>query len=106
MRKINTKMIRIFTLLLITIKFVGSAQTNDNIIYIHNSKIKLGVNLDLGGAITYLSETSSTENMINNYDWGRQIQMSFYSGPKPYIPESGQQPQKKWAFLEPAIIES
>ena len=25
--------------------------------------------------------------------------MSFYSGPKPYIPESGQQPHKKWAFL-------
>jgi len=90
---------RIFTLLLVLVQFVSSAQTNENIIYIQNSEIKLGVNLELGGAITYLSETASAENMINNYDWGRQIQMSFYSGPNPYIPESGQQPHDRWAFL-------
>ena len=99
MQKFNIKSIRIFTLLLVLVQFVCSSQTNDNIIYIQNSKIKLGVNLDLGGAITYLSETNSVENMINNYDWGRQIQMSFYSGPKPYIPESGQQPHESWASL-------
>lgn len=98
-KMINKMMNRIFILLMMTITFVGAAQTNDNIIYIQNSKIKLGVNLDLGGAITYLSESSTEENMINNYDWGRQIQMSFYSGPKPYIPESGQQPHKTWASL-------
>jgi hypothetical protein len=28
--------------------------------------------------------------MINSYDWGRQIQMSFYSGPVPYVPEGGE----------------
>tara|TARA_R110002050_G_scaffold300670_1_gene471423 strand:- start:5773 stop:7089 length:1317 start_codon:yes stop_codon:yes gene_type:complete len=86
-----------YTFLLLFI--VGSLQADDNIIYIQNSKIKLGVNLELGGAITYLSKSESDENMINNYDWGRQIQMSFYSGPNPYIPESGQQPHEAWAFL-------
>jgi len=90
---------RFFTLLLIFFQLVCSAQGEDRVIYIQNSNIKLGVNLDLGGAITYLSERASAENIINNYDWGRQIQMSFYSGPKPYIPESGQQPHENWAFL-------
>lgn len=99
MKKINTKSIRVFALFLILAQFVCIAQANDHLIYIQNTKIKLGVSLDLGGAITYLSASDSTENMINNHDWGRQIQMSFYSGPKPYIPESGQQPHEKWAYL-------
>ena len=37
--------------------------------------------------------------MINSHDWGRQIQMSFYSGPTPYIPESGKEPSKTWTFI-------
>lgn len=90
---------RKFSLIVILLGMAVSLQATDKVIYIQNSKIKLGVNLDLGGAITYLSETNSSENMINNYDWGRQIQMSFYSGPNPYIPESGQQPNARWAFL-------
>ena len=90
---------RIFSIVIFFFGFGSSILANENIIYIQNADIKLGVNLDLGGAITYLSETESAENMINNYDWGRQIQMSFYSGPNPYIPESGQQPHEKWAFL-------
>jgi len=90
---------RIFSLIFIFFGFACSLQAKDNIIYIQNDDIKLGVNLDLGGSITYLSKSDTDENMINNYDWGRQIQMSFYSGPNPYIPESGQKPNEKWAFL-------
>ena len=99
MKEFCTKPMRIFIFLLILVQSVCSAQTNDNILYIQNSEIKLGVNLDLGGAITYLSTSEAPKNMINNYDWGRQIQMSFYSGPNPYIPKSGQQPDERWAFL-------
>lgn len=67
--------------------------------YLDNGVIRLGINLDIGGAITYLSESGSDENMINSHDWGRQIQMSFYSGPVPYIPESGKEPSETWKFI-------
>ncbi|WP_300603112.1 hypothetical protein [Niabella sp.] len=65
--------------------------------YIDNGIIRLGIDLNLGGAITYLSEKGKP-NMINNWDWGRQIQMSFYSGPVPYEPE-GKKPHKGWTFI-------
>ena len=57
-----------------------------NVKYIENEYIKLGFNIELGGAITYLAEHGK-ENMINSHDWGRQIQMSYYSGPSPFSPE-------------------
>jgi hypothetical protein len=69
----------------------------DRVSFLDNGTIKLGVNLDLGGAITHLSTTKG-ENLINSHDWGRQIQMSFYSGPVPFAP-GGKQPHKSWAFL-------
>ena len=46
--------------------------------FIDNGIIKLGVSPDLGGAITYISKSKGDENIINNWDWGRQIQMSFF----------------------------
>jgi hypothetical protein len=67
--------------------------------YLDNGTIRLGINLDIGGAITYLSRSGSDENMINSHDWGRQIQMSFYSGPVPYLPESGKEPAESWTFI-------
>ena len=57
---------------------------SENMKYLDNGKIKIGVDLDLGGAITFLAPAGK-KNMINNYDYGRQIQMSFYSGPVPYV---------------------
>ena len=66
--------------------------------FIDNGTIKLGVSKDLGGAITYLSKSGSNENVINNYDWGRQIQMSFFSGPVPYH-EKGQKPKEHWKHI-------
>lgn len=67
--------------------------------YLDNGVVKIGVNLDIGGAITYLSKSGTEENMINSHDWGRQIQMSFYSGPVPYVPANGKQPAKNWTFI-------
>ena len=51
--------------------FVG----DEKVIYIENDSIRLGVNLDLGGAVTYLAE-HGRKNLINSFDWGRQVQMS------------------------------
>lgn len=66
--------------------------------YLDNGVIRLGINLDIGGAITYLSPSGSQANAINSHDWGRQIQMSFYSGPNPYQPP-GTEVNEGWKFL-------
>mgnify|MGYP000999488643 CR=1 FL=1 len=64
--------------------------------YLDNGSIKLGVDLNLGGAITYLSKSGTDANVVNNWDWGRQIQMSHYAGPAPFrVP--GKTPAKAWA---------
>ncbi len=61
-----------------------------------NGTIAIGVDLNLGGAIAYLSKTGADDNIVNNWDWGRQIQMSHYSGPAPFkVP--GKEPAKEWA---------
>ncbi len=54
--------------------------------YLQNDQIRFGVNLAAGGAVTFLSKGPAGPNMINSYDWGRQVQMSFYSGPVPFQP--------------------
>jgi len=58
----------------------------DTLTYLDNGTIRLGVNLSKGGAITYLSPSGSSANMINNHDLGRQVQQSYYSGPSDYHP--------------------
>lgn len=70
---------------------------SDNISWIENDKIKLGINLGLGGAVTYLAEHGKP-NLINSADWGRQVQMSFYSFPVPFHPE-GYNMQESWHFI-------
>ncbi|HEX2973877.1 MAG TPA: hypothetical protein VHP11_16205 [Tepidisphaeraceae bacterium] len=66
--------------------------------YLDNGIIRLGVNLEVGGAITYLSKAGDTTNLVNNWDWGRQIQMSHYSGPVPFL-VPGKEPAPQWRGL-------
>lgn len=68
--------------------------------YLDNGVVRLGVDLNLGGAITYLSPAGTNRelNVINSHDWGRQVQLSFYSGPVPFKPP-GARVQKTWAGL-------
>ena len=66
--------------------------------YLDNGVVRVGVDLELGGAITYLADSKERVNLVNNFDWGRQIQMSFYSGPKPFEPK-GKKPRREWAHL-------
>ena len=63
--------------------------------YLENGAVKIGVDLNLGGAITYLSKSGTDDNLVNNWDWGRQIQMSHYSGPSPFRVE-GKAVAKAW----------
>jgi len=60
--------------------------------YLDNGVVKVGVDLAKGGSITYLSLSGSTNNIVNNYDLGRQIQQSYYSGPQPYNPSNNINP--------------
>ncbi len=69
-----------------------------HMLMLDNGKIRIGVNLSIGGAITWLSRSGSSVNMVNSHDWGRQIQMSCYSGPTPYEPD-GKKPMPAWAGL-------
>ena len=66
--------------------------------FLDNGKVRLGVNLDIGGAITHLADSTKRVNVINSHDWGRQVQMSFYSGPKPFEP-GGKKPSEHWKRL-------
>lgn len=91
---------RLFVALLITLQSSAYAAEAafSGMSYLDNGQIKIGVNLDIGGAITYLSKSGSDENIVNSHDWGRQIQMSFYSGPTPFEPK-GKKPAEYWKFL-------
>ena len=78
-------------------KSFDSYLTDDNLIFIENEFLRLGANISLGGALTYLSEKGK-KNLINSHDWGRQVQMSFYAPPVPYNPE-GTQMAQCWKFI-------
>ena len=70
---------------------------DENLLWIENDALRLGVNLGLGGAVTFLAE-HGRPNLINSHDWGRQVQMSFYSHPVPYEPE-GKTVNENWRYL-------
>lgn len=56
-----------------------------NLTFLDNGRIRLGADLDMGGAVSYLGKSGGS-NMINDWDHGRQVQLSFYSGPVPFQP--------------------
>lgn len=65
--------------------------------FLENAHVKLGIDLSCGGAITYLEDRDrASGNMINSFDLGRQIQMSYYSGPVPYRVPGHAGPRKMW----------
>ena len=67
-------------------------------LFLTNDKVRIGIDLNMGGAINYLSEAGSTVNMVNNADLGRQLQTSIYGGPYPYS-VNGKQPVPQWINL-------
>lgn len=97
----------LFCLLAGSMNFVSARQLNSSgqhsdslksMRYIHNGQVKVGIDLYLGGAITYLADPKKGVNLINNKDLGRQVQMSFYSGPVPYEPD-GKKASPDWTFI-------
>ena len=94
---------RIFALLMILLPALqaedkqGQVPSGARMSYLDNGVVKVGVDLNHGGAIVYLSRDGG-DNVINNFDFGRQVQLSFYSGPVPFT-ANGQQPAKHWEHL-------
>lgn len=68
--------------------------------FLDNSQIRIGVNLAVGGAITYLADATRPDvNLVNSFDLGRQIQMSYYSGPVPYRVAGHAGPKPVWEHI-------
>lgn len=68
----------------------GGTAPADGKVTIQNGRIKVVRDLNAGGAITEVREYVNgawTQNYVNNYDLGRQLPITFYSGPHPYNPE-------------------
>ena len=66
-----------------------AGNTQAAVSYLDNGTIRLGIDLDKGGSITYLgSKTGNTLNLINSHDLGREIQQSYYSRRPPGNPYS------------------
>ena len=101
----------VFFLFLLFCGFGASSQTSHDhtprMSFIDNGLVRLGVDLNLGGAITYLSRSGANSelNIINSHDWGRQAQLSYYSGPVPFQPK-GVRMAKEWSGLGWNLVQS
>lgn len=77
-------LVRTMPLGLALILALAAPASAERMSFLDNGSIRIGVNLDLGGTITYLSDSKTGENVINSHDLGRQVQQSYYSGPHPF----------------------
>lgn len=90
---------RFLLLLLLPLTLHGAPPGHEpRMSWLDNGTIRLGVDLNLGGAITWLSRSGVSQNVINSRDWGREVQMSFYGGPVPYL-AGEKRPAKEWETL-------
>jgi hypothetical protein len=48
-------------------------------LFIENDRVKVGLNLEYGGACCWISDIGSTFNLVNWFDPGRQIQTSYFA---------------------------
>eukprot|EP00698_Gefionella_okellyi_P020146 TRINITY_DN6293_c0_g1_i2.p1 TRINITY_DN6293_c0_g1~~TRINITY_DN6293_c0_g1_i2.p1 ORF type:complete len:300 (-),score=46.14 TRINITY_DN6293_c0_g1_i2:82-981(-) len=52
--------------------------------FLDNGVIRVGIDENHGGSITYIAQSGTDFNVINSHDEGREVQQSYYSGPVPY----------------------
>jgi hypothetical protein len=87
------------SVLAILLPAIGKAAPHEpRMSWLDNGEIRLGVDLAIGGAITWISKSGEARNVINSADWGRQVQMSYYSGPVPFV-VGEKRPSKFWEGL-------
>lgn len=75
-----------FIPILVALPFVAAeCPSASSMSYLDNGVIRIGIDLDAGGSITYLADSGNPDvNLINSHDLGREVQQSYYSGPHPY----------------------
>jgi hypothetical protein len=54
------------------------AAADETWLYLDNDHVRLGVNLNAGACIGWLSASGSSDNLLNAYDVGRYMQQSYY----------------------------
>ncbi len=64
--------------------------------YLDNGVVKIGVDINKGGTITYLGKVGDGRDMVNSFDMGRMVQQSYYSGPVPF--QGGYWGGRDWAW--------
>lgn len=77
---------------------MGQAAREPKMTWLDNGVVRVGMDLNLGGAVTHISTRNHPGNIINSFDLGRQIQMSHYSGPNPFT-VGDKKPAPAWAGL-------
>jgi len=70
--------------IVVLILTVASFPTLAAMTYLNNGTLTIGVDDLKGGTITYLKDNSDGRDIVNDYDLGREIQQSYYSGPIPF----------------------
>lgn len=64
-----------------------------------SSGARVGWNMSWGGAITEAYQVGSTENMVNNADYGRQWQYAYYGWPTENAVFNGKYPHPQWRTI-------
>ena len=89
---------RLVSLLLLLLAALTASAWAETMSWLENADLKLGIDLERGGAITFLATQPNGTNVINNFDLGRQVQLSFFSGPVPFEAD-GQKPSAHWQHI-------
>lgn len=71
---------------------VSSYNADTSTLELCNDSIKIQLDLNSGGAISYLSIADSDRNLVNIHDRGRYIQQSYYAGQNIDRQKEGQSP--------------
>ncbi len=96
--RIHSYLCLFVTFLGLTVASGESPRPEAKMTYLDNGEVRIGMDLALGGAVTFISSKDHPGNIINSADLGRQIQMSHYSGPWPF--EVGdKKPHQAWVGL-------
>lgn len=92
----NRYVLRWTKFLFLTVQMVMVVSLYAQMSFLDNRTIKIGVDLNKGGVITFLADSNNLENVVNTHDMGRMIQQSYYSGPSPYGSPHPAYPKWNW----------
>jgi hypothetical protein len=56
---------------IVTFALATCAHAQEHWTYLDNGKVRLGINMDAGGSIGWVSHSHSSANLLNAFDHGR-----------------------------------